>query len=166
MIGSEKQQLIDALSLDTARLLAEWELLKDIDMERRAILGYANIANSNGRKSVQWNQWWQRDLRAAWEAIGRDWREPATVHAVYATPNFLYSSGACAKLGPRWSQPLRAVARDALLMSAGIVAYGDVHHPTCQHAVSRWKMWQENAFVLGDQRNSILSIPFVDKPKR
>lgn len=163
MISDDKQQLIEALALDTARLLVEWEAFKDIDMERRSTLEYAHI---NGKKAVLWNQWWQRDLRAAWEAIGRDWREPATVRAVYATTQFLYSNAASAKLGVQWGQPLRAVGRDALLMSAGIVAYGDLQHPTCQHAISRWKMWQNQTFVLGDHKNAILSIPFVDKPKR
>lgn len=162
-MNAQKQQLIFDFSTDVSRMLVEWEAFKDIDMERRSMLGYADV---NQQKSVQWNLWWQRDLQAAWDAIGNDWKMPVTKNAVYAASNLLCSTAAFSKLGPQWSIPLRTVARDALLLSAAIVAYGDLWHPTSQHAIARWKLWQDQMFVLGDYKNTILSIPFVVKPKR
>ena len=162
-MNEQKKQLIEDFNADIPRLLARWEDFKDVDMERRSTLGYADV---NGKKAIAWNLWWQRDLQTAWDAIGKDWKESGTKNAVYAASDFLCSTAAWSRLGPKWSIPLRTVARDALLMSTAIVAYGDLEHPTSQHAVARWTLWQEQAFVLGDHKNTILSIPFLDKAKR
>lgn len=162
-MNAQKQQLIQDFSSDISRMLVEWEIFKDIDMERRSMLAYADV---NQKKSLQWNLWWQRDLQAAWDAIGNDWKMPVTKNAVYAASDLLCSNTAISKLGVHWSIPLRTVARDALLLSAAIVAYGDLQHPTSQHAIARWKLWQHQTFVLGDYKNTILSIPFVEKAKR
>lgn len=163
MMNVEKQQLIDAFASDVSRLLVQWEAFKDIDMERRSTLGYAQ---ANGKKPIQWNLWWQKDLQHAWDTIGTQWKDPATSRAVHRASDLLYSNAAFAKLGVSWSIPLRCVGRDALLMSSAIVAFGDLKHPVCQHAAARWKLWQENTFVLGDHKNAFVSIPFVDKAKK
>lgn len=158
-----KQQLIRDFSKDIARMLVDWEIHKNINMERRAILGYAQ---QSSKKAVQWNLWWQRDLQMAWDTIGPHWKDPATGRAVYEASEMLTANAAFAKLGVQWSIPLRVVARDALLLSSAIVAFGELSHPICQHAVARWALWKDQTFVLGDHQNQILGIPFVDKAKR
>ena len=163
MMNEHKQALINAFTADISRMVVRWEAFKDIDMEKRSTLAYSQF---NGRKAVEWNTWWQRDLQDAWNAIGNHWKEPGTSKAVHAPAEFLRSPEAFAKLGVQWSIPLRTVARDALLMSTAIVAYGDLKHPTSQHAIARWKLWQDDTFVLGDYKQAFLSIPFVDKAKR
>ena len=163
MMNVEKQQLIDDFASDVARLLVQWEAFKDIDMERRSTLGYAQ---ANGKKPIQWNLWWQKDLQHAWDTIGAHWKDPATSRAVHRASDLLCSNAAFAKLGSSWSVPLRCVGRDALLISSAIVAFGELQHPVCQHAAARWALWKDNTFVLGDHKNAFLTIPFLDKGKR
>lgn len=163
MMNEHKQQLIRDFSADIARMLVDWEIHKDINMERRAMLAYAN---QQSKKTIQWNLWWQRDLQTVWETIGPHWKDPATSRAVYEAFELLTANAAFAKLGVHWSIPLRTAARDALLLSASIVAHGELSHPICQHASARWSLWKNNTFVLGDHKNEIIGIPFVDKAKR
>lgn len=151
-----KKQLISDFLIDTKKMLIVLEKYKNNDVQKRADEIY------DAHQQGAWNLLWRKDLQEAWNAIGPSWKNVEVGKAIYASHSVLCSTDAFSKLGPSWSVALRTAARDALLLSSVIVAYGELEHPACQHACARWELWKQHSYVLGDHDNTLYSIPFVE----
>ena len=152
----EKAQLLDDFVADIPNLLLQWHAFKNSAIQSRALKAYTDAMDLY----KPWNLMWQRDIQTAFDSIGASWKSPIVSKAVYAASDALCSPGAYVPLGAAWSPVLRTASRDALLLSATILAYGELEHPACQRAIARWALWRTNNYVLGDCDGTLRHVAF------